>query len=125
LNERKKELLFGTIFTVVVVFLLIPLPFTRASVPDDVENKLHNRLITKIERSWWHQKIECEVNCGSADSMYTVIDSLTQQTVDSLGYIWESAGIFYASLIPEEIFTIARTEEVIYITDNPTLTYYG
>lgn len=93
---------------------------THTSVPDDVRRKLNRRLIEKIERSRRHQKIHCGVKCNSSDSMYIVIDSLNQHTVDSMGYKWESAGLFFVSLTPEEIFTIAPMDEVLRMTyDEP------
>ena len=103
-----------------VVALLVFSGFTlwsvsRVSVPDDVKQKLGQELIERIQAGTWANIHDCVIMCRSPEDTYTVVDTLPSESVET---VWESIGGFHAFLTPEQIFSIARMDEVVRIDYN-------
>ncbi len=88
---------------------------TRVSVPDDVKQKLNQELIDRIQAGTWANIHDCVIMCSSTEDTFTVVDTLPSESVKD---VWDSLGGFHAFLTPEQIFTIARMDEVVIIDYN-------
>ena len=87
----------------------------RVSVPDDVRGKLGQDLIERIENGTIFTIHDCVIMCSSPEDTYTVVDTLPSESIVT---IWDSIGGFHAFLTPDQIFSIARMDEVVRIDYN-------
>ena len=112
----RRHLLLVSVVSIMVVFSgAIIWGATRASVPDDVRPKLGQDLIDRIQVGTMDTEHDCIIACDSSEAMITVIDLLPD---DSIERVWESFNMFRAFLTPEQIFDIARMNEVTRIDYN-------
>lgn len=112
----RRHVLLVSVVSIMVVFSgAIIWGATRASIPDDVKSKLGQGLIEVIQLGTMNTEHDCIIGCSSSEAMYTVIDSLQDDSVEK---IWKSFGMFRAFLTPEQIFDVARMNEVIRIDYN-------
>ena len=113
MNQKRKEIVVVTLILSIVPFSHICWSLDPVSsvvtIPADVRSKLSSTLIENIEARWWNFPHDCIVGCKSAEDMDIVIDSLGTQWVEN---IWESYSEFQAFLKAEQIFDIARMDEV-------------
>ncbi len=112
------------ILVVSIVSLLFLLGFfvgsiSRVSVPDDVRGKLGQELIERIENGTIFTVHECIIACSSVEDMHTVVDTLPSNSIET---VWENIGAFHAFLTPDQIFSIARMNEVLFIDSNLVVT---
>ncbi|MHA2064572.1 MAG: hypothetical protein ACXABY_09355 [Candidatus Thorarchaeota archaeon] len=120
MNRNRKELVVAFLLFLIVPFSFAYLSLTgfnpRVSVPADVRDKLDGPLIDNIEAGWRYLPHDCTVRCGTTDNMYTVIDTIGNESVDS---IWESDSSFQSFRTADQIFSLARMDEVrsIELTD--------
>jgi len=112
----RRHLILVSVVSVMVVFSgAIIWGATRASIPDDVRSKLGQDLIDVIQLGTMNTEHDCIIACSSSEAMYTIIDSLQDDSVEK---VWESFGMFRAFLTPGQIFDIARIDDVIRIDYN-------
>ncbi len=108
------------ILIVSVVSLLVLSGFfvgsvSRVSVPDDVRGKMGHDLIERIETGTIFTIHDCVIMCSSPNDTYTVVDTLPSESIET---VWEYIGGFHAFLTPDQIFSIARMDEVVRIDYN-------
>ncbi|MFW9832482.1 MAG: hypothetical protein ACFFEK_00655 [Candidatus Thorarchaeota archaeon] len=111
----KKYIILGSIVILVVTSGLTLWLTTRVPVPEDVKQKLSEDLIDRIHSGSLNTKHDCIVACNTSEDMYNVIELLPSEAVEE---IWESFGMFHAFLLPEQIFSLARMNEVVRIDYN-------
>ncbi|TET10425.1 MAG: hypothetical protein E3J86_05755 [Candidatus Thorarchaeota archaeon] len=121
MNRTRKYVLLVSVVSLLVFSGFILWSVTRASVPDDVKPKLGQDLIEIIQAGTLATVHDCIIACRSIDDAYIVIDSLPSESVEQ---VWELLGGFHAFLTPEQIFRIARMDEVIRIDYNAVVTIF-
>lgn len=84
-------------------------------IPEDVEHKLTQSLIERIEAGTSDTIHDCIIVCNSTEDTYTVVDTLPSESVEQ---VWDLLGGFHAFLTPEQIFDLARMDEVVMIDYN-------
>lgn len=84
-------------------------------IPDDIEHKLTQSLIERIEAGTNVTIHDCIIVCNSTEDTYAVVDTLPSELVEE---IWDSLGGFHAFLTPYQIFDLARMDEVVMIDYN-------
>lgn len=121
MNKLRKYVLIVSAISLLVFSGFVLWSVTRASVPDDVKHKLGSDLIERIQAGTLATIHDSIVACRSIDDAYTVIDTLPDESVEQ---VWELLGGFHAFLTPEEIFRIARMDEVVRIDYNAVITIF-
>jgi hypothetical protein len=121
MNRLRKYVLLVSVLSLLVFSGYVLWTVTRVSVPDDVRSKLGQDLIERIEAGTSSTVHDCIIACRSIDDAYVVIDTLPSESVEQ---VWELLGGFHAFLTPEEIFRIARMDEVIRIDYNAVITIF-
>ena len=116
----------NSILIVSVVSLLVLSGFfvwsaSRVSVPDDVQGKMGQDLIERIESGTIFTIHDCIIMCSSPEETYTVVDTLPSESIET---VWENLGGFHAFLTPDQIFSIARMDEVVRIDYNAVMTAF-
>ena len=111
----KKYIILGSIVILVVTSGLTLWLVTRVSIPEDVTSKLGEDLINRIQSGTLTTKHDCIVACTNSEDMYNITDLLPNESVVE---VWESFGMFHAFLFPEQIFSLARMNEVTRIDYN-------
>ncbi|MFX1482551.1 MAG: hypothetical protein ACFFCP_05100 [Promethearchaeota archaeon] len=119
MSRMKKFLPILSIVSLIVFSGFIAWSVTRASVPEDVKDKLGDDLIAHIQQGTWDSIHDCIIMCISTDDAYTVVSTLPSESVET---IWDNLGGFHAFLTPEQIFSIARMNEVVRIDYNAVVT---
>ena len=114
------------ILIVSVVSLLVLSGFfvgsvSRVSVPDDVRGKMGQELIERIQNGTIFTIHDCIIACSSIEDTYVVVDTLPSESIET---VWENIGAFHAFLTPDQIFSIARMDEVAFIDYNGVVTAF-
>ena len=111
----RKFILIVSIVSLLVLSGFFVGSVSRVSVPDDVRGKLGQELIERIENGTIFTVHDCIIACSSIEDTYTVVDTLPS---DSIETVWENLGAFHAFLTPDQIFSIAKMDEVLFIDYN-------
>ena len=121
MNRLRKNILLVFVASILVFSGFSLWAATRASVPDDVKNKLSQDLIERIQAGTFDTIHDCIIACRSIDDAYTVINTIPNESVEQ---VWELLGGFHAFLTPDQIFRIARMDEVVRIDYNAVITAF-
>ena len=111
----RKFILIISVFSLSVLSGFLIFSADRVSVPDDVREKMGQDLIERIETGTIFTIHDCVIMCSSPEDTYTVVDTLPSESIET---IWGSIGGFHAFLTPDQIFSIARMDEVVRIDYN-------
>jgi hypothetical protein len=111
----RKYILIVSVFSLLVLSGFFIWSISRVSVPDDVRGKLGQDLIERIEIGTIFTIHDCVIACSSPEDTYTVVDALPSESIET---VWENIGAFHAFLTPDQIFSIARMNEVVRIDYN-------
>ena len=111
----RKFILIVSVFSLCVLSGFFVGSVSRVSVPDDVRGKMGQDLIERIESGTIFTIHDCVIMCSSPDDTYTVVDTLPSESIET---VWENIGGFHAFLTPDQIFSIARMDEVVRIDYN-------
>ncbi len=117
MDQLKKDFLIiaailGLIGTSALVLSLNRAVHIPVQIPEDVAHKLNAKLIRNIQNGDWISTHESFILCNSTAGMFSVIDALPSDTVEDY---WEMVPTIQAFLTPEQIFSVARMDEVIQI----------
>ncbi|MFW9804268.1 MAG: hypothetical protein ACFFFC_16535 [Candidatus Thorarchaeota archaeon] len=126
MNRDRRELVVALLLLSIVPFSFIYLGLTgfnpRVSVPDDVRDKLEAFLIESIEAGWRNYPYDCTVTCKTRDDMHAVIDTIGEEFV---GDISPYSPSFQSFRTADQIFSLARMDEVTHIELTHYYTVYG
>lgn len=115
MNRLRKNILLVSVVSLLMVSGFTLWLVTRASVPENVKHKLSEDLTERIQAGTFATIHDCIIACRSIDDAYTVIDTIPSESVEQ---VWELLGGFHAFLTPDQIFRIARMDEVVRIDYN-------
>ncbi|MHA1925848.1 MAG: hypothetical protein ACW974_08020 [Candidatus Thorarchaeota archaeon] len=117
----RKSIIIVSVVSLLVLSGFLVLSVYRASVPDDVRGKLGQDLIERIENGTIFTIHDCIIMCSSPEDTDTVVDTLPSESIET---VWEYIGGFHAFLTPDQIFSIARMDEVVRIDYNAMMSTF-
>lgn len=117
--KSRKYALIASVVALIVISGFTLWSVTHVAVPEDVEQKLGQELIEKIQNGTLFNIHDCVIMCSSTEDTFTVVDTLPSESVED---VWDTIGGFHAFLTPEQIFSIARMDEVVHIDYNGIVT---
>lgn len=116
MRNRNRNAVYGITIAVLVMSSYFAVWFaTRVWIPSDVRSKLDNELIQEIEAGTADTIHDCIVLCKSIQSRDTAIDTLPDSSVEE---VWDIISAFHAYLSVQEIYRLARMDEVSRIEFN-------
>ena len=117
----RKSILIVSVFSLLVLSGFFVWAVSRVSVPDNVRGKLGQDLIERIEIGTIFTIHDCIIMCSSPEDTYTVVDTLPSESIET---VWDSIGGFHAFLTSDQIFSIARMDEVVRIDYNAVMSIF-